>query len=82
MDKKLIGKVTSLYQGYCTKKQGRKKYRCGPYWFGAWYRNGKRFRVYIGKDLPKPLQDLLDSRYRVTGHKRFTWPMPMKRARR
>ena len=74
MDKKLIGKITRLGKEYITKKQGRRKYREGPYWFGYWYRNGKRSRVYIGKDLPETLQDLLDSRHRVTGHKRYTWP--------
>jgi len=81
MDKKLIPKITRLGKEYITKKYGRKKYRTGPYWFGYWYRKGERFRVYIGKELPESLQDLLDSRQRVTGHMRYTWPKATKRGR-
>jgi len=82
MDKKLIPKITCVGKEYILTKQGRKKYRLGPYWFGYWYRDGKRHRAYIGKELPERLQYLLDNRYKLPGHKRWTWPMPMKRAKR
>jgi len=81
MDKKLIRVITWVGKEYIPHTVGRKKYRKGPYWFGYWYGNGKRYRVYIGKELPAPLQYLLDNRYKVPGHKRWTWPLPLKRAR-
>jgi len=82
MDKKLIPKITRLGKEYIPHKQGRKVYRSGPYWFGYWWRKGKLNRIYVGKELPAELQYLLDNRYRIPGHKRWTWPLPMRVARR
>lgn len=31
---------------------------CGPYWFAAWWENGRSRRSYVGKTLPPELAEL------------------------
>jgi len=74
-------KIRGLYQSVMKLSYKGKKIKRGPYWFGWYMENGKQIRVYIGKDLPKHLQWLLDERVMLPGRKQWQWPAykPAKR---
>jgi len=67
-------KIIRVYQHYDIKKKGRKRLINGPYWFGYWEENGKRKRVYIGKELPADLKHLIEGRLKRPGYKYYAWP--------
>ena len=71
-------RVTALYQRYHKEKRKGGIVRYGPFWYG-WYReDGVQREVYIGKELPKDLQWLLEGRYKPPGYKQWRWPAPTK----
>ncbi|MQY76025.1 MAG: hypothetical protein GH155_00140 [Spirochaeta sp.] len=44
------------------------------YWYGHWYENGKVHRVYLGKEVPKSLQYLLDGKKLGPAGIVYLWP--------
>ena len=74
MRKSVVRKIKRVYQYWVNYKTLDGVKRCGPYWRGSYYENGKERTVYIGKELPDSLRYLLDGRYKRPGYQEFTWP--------
>ncbi|MBA7677124.1 hypothetical protein ES703_85372 [subsurface metagenome] len=74
MDAVILSKITRVNAQFQTKKTGKGDHTTGPYWFGYWQENGKPQRVYIGRELPAELEVLLSSRFKITGHRNYSWP--------
>jgi hypothetical protein len=74
MDPKHIPNITMVAQEYKSRKTKKGTVKDGPYWFGYWMEKGKSRRVYIGKELPKELQAVLDSRTKPPGRTNYSWP--------
>ena len=73
-DRKVLRKIQRVYQ-HCPKRtvKGEVRYD-GPYWFGYWEENGKHCRAFLGKELPKSLNYLIEGRYRRGGRGQYVWP--------
>jgi len=67
-------RIQGLYQANTKKRRKGKIYTSGPYWWGWWMKDGKQTLRYIGKELPKELQYLLDGRVKLPGRKLSCWP--------
>jgi len=74
MDAVTLSKITRVNAQFMTKKTGKGDHTTGPYWFGYWQENGKTLKAYIGRELPKELEVLLDTRIKPPGHSRYLWP--------
>jgi len=74
MDPDIALRIWRVAQEYKHRKTSKGVAKDGPYWFGYWMENGKSRRVYIGKELPKELQAVLDARFKLPGRRYFIWP--------
>ena len=74
MDPITLSKITRVNAQFITKKTGKGDHKTGPYWYGYWQENGNTQRVYIGRELPKELEFLLNTRLKITGHSQYYWP--------
>ncbi len=69
-----INKVQGLFQTTFKRRVKDKTYTFGPYWRGWFMEDGKQKQLYIGKELPKELQYLLDGKVMRPGRKLWSWP--------
>jgi len=76
MDQQLMARITRIDKRYIPRKTKTRKMHSGPYWYGVYRENGKETTVYIGKELPKKLERLINKRYKKPGYLRYTWPRP------
>ncbi len=74
MRKSVLRKIRRVYQVWVKYNTLNGVKRCGPYWRGQYWEDGKEVCVYLGKKVPKSLQHLLDGRYKRPGYKDYTWP--------
>jgi len=74
MKRGVIRKIQRVYQYWVNYSTLGAVKRCGPYWRGSYYENGKERTVYIGKELPDSLMCLLEGRYKRSGYEDYTWP--------
>lgn len=74
MKPEVMNKIQGLYQMSNTKLCKGKKVKTGPYWMGWFMEDGKQKQFYVGKELPKELQYLLDERVKLPGRKNWDWP--------
>jgi len=74
MDKITLSKITRVHAQFITKKTAKGDHKTGPYWWGYWQENGNTQRVYVGRELPKELKVLLDTRVKAPGHSLYYWP--------
>jgi len=76
MDQNLIARITRIDKRRILRKLKAGKTLSRPYYYGTYQENGKTITVYIGKELPKGLERLINKRYRKPGYKNYTWPRP------
>ena len=76
MDQQLIPRIVRVDKKEIPRKGKRGIRHSGPYWYGYYRENGRTVTVYIGKELPKQLERLINKRYRKPGFKQYTWPRP------
>ncbi|MBA7699606.1 hypothetical protein ES703_108304 [subsurface metagenome] len=74
MKKSVLRKIIRVEQFYPRYKTRDGVKKCGPYWRGMYWENGRTITVYLGKELPDSLGRLLEGRYKRHGYKNYAWP--------
>jgi len=74
IDKKILAKVQRAY--YCktrTKRPSGKVYNYRVWW-GFWYEDGQPKKVYLGRELPGEVKELIKKRELSRGGSQYFWP--------
>lgn len=74
LDETTIKKVQRLYYCKTSKKNPSKKIYSYRVWFGFWNEKGKQMRVYIGKELPDELKEMMKLRRPSSDGSQDYWP--------
>ena len=64
MDPQIIARITRIEKRRIPRKLKAGKSLSLPYYYGTYQENGKTITVYIGKELPKGLERLINKRYK------------------
>jgi len=82
IEETILSKICKVYLVNQKAKGPRGKVYRYPCWTG-WYReDGKRKRVYIGRELPARFKDMVPVPRLTTALKNYNWPKPGRRERR
>jgi len=74
LDEKTIKKVQRLYHCKTVKTKPSKKKYTYRVWWGFWTEGGKPQRVYIGRELPDELKEMMKQRRPSSKGSQYYWP--------